>query len=246
MVTSENRGTFLQSLAVFVFLSCLVLSLGGCDTTKPTEKGADLETEKDKASYIIGTDIAKSLLKMKDDISFDALITGMQDKFKEKPLKVDGDEAKKIMSLFSEKLREKENERYALSARENLEEGNKFLADNKEKEGVVTTASGLQYVVLKKGEGPAPSATGKVTVHYRGTTIDGTEFDSSYRRNEPASFAVNGVIKGWTEALQLMNAGSKYKLFIPSELAYGERGAGQDIGPNEVLIFEVELLEIGD
>ena len=228
-----------------VILSGVMLFLGGCDTTAPTEKAATLETEQDKASYIIGTDIGKSLVTMKDDIRLDALIAGMEDRFHERSLRVDQEESKEIMRAFSEKLRKKKEEQDALAGRDNREAGEKFLAENKKKDDVVTTESGLQYVVLKKGDGPVPAATDRVTVHYKGTTIDGMEFDSSYRRNEPASFPVNGVIKGWTEALQLMNVGSRYRLFIPSELAYGQQGAGQDIGPNEVLIFEVELLEIG-
>ena len=126
----------------------------------------------------------------------------------------------------------------------NKKEGEEFLAANKSKEGVVTLPSGLQYKVLKEGTGPKPSATDSVACNYRGTLINGTEFDSSYKRGQPATFAVNGVIKGWTEALQLMPVGSKWQLFIPADLAYGERGAGADIGPNSTLIFEVELLSI--
>lgn len=124
------------------------------------------------------------------------------------------------------------------------ESGAKFLADNGKREGVTQTASGLQYEVLTKADGPKPAVTDTVSVHYRGTLLNGTEFDSSYKRGEPATFPLQGVIKGWTEALQLMPVGSKWKLFIPSELAYGERGAGSDIGPNETLVFEVELLGI--
>lgn len=234
----------MKSVAIFVLLSSLVLFLGGCDTNAKKEKADNLETEKDKASYAIGTNMAKSLLKMKDEITLDALVAGMQDKFNERPLKVTQEEAKKIMKDFSENLRKKKEEKDELSAEETLEEGKKFLEDNKKKDGVVTTKSGLQYLILKAGDGPAPTGSDQVSVHYRGTTIDGTEFDNSYKRNKPASFPVRGVIKGWTEALLLMNVGGKYKLFIPSELAYGKEGAGQDIGPNEVLIFEVELLEI--
>ena len=129
-------------------------------------------------------------------------------------------------------------------AEKNMEEGEKFLSENKKKKGIVTTKSGLQYIVLSEGNGARPKATDKVKVHYKGTLIDGTEFDSSYKRGEPAVFQVKGVIPGWTEALQLMKVGSKYNLFIPSNLAYGQRGAGSKIGPNVTLIFEVELLSI--
>ncbi len=131
----------------------------------------------------------------------------------------------------------------ATSPEENKAAGEAFLAENAKKPNIVTTASGLQYEVLTEGEGPSPSATTSVTVHYRGTTLDGKEFDSSYSRNEPATFPLNRVIAGWTEGLQLMNVGAKYRFFIPSELAYGQRGAGVDIGPNATLIFEVELLK---
>jgi len=130
----------------------------------------------------------------------------------------------------------------ATSPEENQAAGEAFLAENATKENIVTTASGLQYEILTEGEGPSPSATTNVTVHYRGTTLDGKEFDSSYSRNAPATFPLNHVIAGWTEGLQLMNVGAKYRFFIPSELAYGQRGAGADIGPNSTLIFEVELL----
>jgi FKBP-type peptidyl-prolyl cis-trans isomerase FklB len=128
----------------------------------------------------------------------------------------------------------------------NRKEGDAFLAANKAKEGVKTTADGLQYKVLTEGNGPKPTANDTVTVNYRGTLLNGKEFDSSYKRGQPASFPVGGVIKGWTEALQLMPVGSKYQLFIPPDLAYGDRGAGGDIGPGETLIFEVELLSIGE
>ena len=131
----------------------------------------------------------------------------------------------------------------ATSPEENKAAGEAFLAENTTKENIVTTTSGLQYEILAEGEGPSPSATTSVTVHYKGTTLDGKEFDSSYSRNAPATFPLNRVIAGWTEGLQLMNAGAKYRFFIPSELAYGQRGAGADIGPNAALIFEVELLK---
>ncbi|MCF6253014.1 MAG: FKBP-type peptidyl-prolyl cis-trans isomerase [Methylococcaceae bacterium] len=131
----------------------------------------------------------------------------------------------------------------ATSSEENKAAGKAFLAENAKKENIITTASGLQYEILTKGEGPSPSATTSVTVHYRGTTLDGKEFDSSYSRNAPATFPLNRVIAGWTEGLQLMNVGAKYRFYIPSELAYGARGAGGSIGPNETLIFDVELLK---
>ena len=130
------------------------------------------------------------------------------------------------------------------SANENQAEGIAFLAENAKKEGITTTPSGLQYEILTEGKGASPSATDKVTVHYQGTTIDGKEFDSSYKRGESITFPLNGVIAGWTEGLQLMQEGAKYRLYIPSELAYGANGAGADIGPNSTLIFDVELIKV--
>ena len=148
------------------------------------------------------------------------------------------------MTDLQAEMRKKQEEKMKLAGDANQKEGAAFLAANKTKEGVVTTSSGLQYKVLKQGDGPKPTATDSVVCNYRGTLINGTEFDSSYKRGQPATFPVNGVIKGWTEALQLMPTGSKWQLFVPADLAYGARGAGQDIGPNATLIFEVELLSI--
>jgi FKBP-type peptidyl-prolyl cis-trans isomerase FklB len=148
------------------------------------------------------------------------------------------------MTTFSQELRTKQQAAMQEATQKNAAVGQKFLAENKTKPGVKTTASGLQYKVLKEGSGPSPKETDTVVTNYRGTLINGTEFDSSYKRNEPVTFPVSGVIKGWTEALQLMKKGAKYQLFVPADLAYGARGAGQDIGPNETLIFEVELLDI--
>lgn len=207
-------------------------------------KPVSLETKKDSLSYAIGTDMARSLSTVREEIDIDVLIGGMKDQLDSNALQIDRAAAQKIVREFSTQMRQRQQEKNQKAAVANKEEGRMFLEENGKKEGVVTTASGLQYMVLKQGDGPKPKSTDRVTVHYRGTTIDGTEFDSSYGRGEPTTFGVSGVIKGWSEALQLMNVGSKYKLFIPSELAYGQRGAGQKIGPNAVLIFEVELLDI--
>jgi len=207
-------------------------------------KAAKLKSNKDSVSYIIGANLAKSLKDIKNDINLNLLISGLEDNFFEKPLLVTEEESKAIMSDFVAKMKDKQNEKNKLLAKKNLEQGNKFFKDNKKQEGVVTTKSGLQYVILKQGDGPIPVKTDKAKTHYRGSTLDGDEFDSSYKRGTPATFPVTGVIKGWTEALLSMKVGSKYKLFIPSELAYGERGAGKSIGPNAALIFEIELLGI--
>ncbi len=156
------------------------------------------------------------------------------------------DEAQAALKAMQDDLRAKQQAKIQEAAGANKKEGESFLAANKGKDGVVALASGLQYKVLKEGTGPKPAATDSVVCNYQGTLINGKEFDSSYKRGQPATFPVNGVIKGWTEALQLMPVGSKWQLFIPSELAYGDRGAGADIGPGATLIFEVELLSIED
>ncbi len=231
----------------FIFSICicsLFLFINNSDVLAENENPKPLETYKDKLSYIIGTNIAKSIMNFKEEIELDILIDGMKDQFYKNALRVSGEEAEAVMREFSTKINKRQREKNKLLGKKAIEMGNKFLEENRKKKGVVTTESGLQYLILKQGDGPNPERTDKVKVHYRGTTIDGVEFDSSYKRGKPAEFSVTGVIKGWIEALLLMNVGSKYKLFIPPELAYGQQGAGPSIGPNAVLIFEVELLGI--
>jgi FKBP-type peptidyl-prolyl cis-trans isomerase FklB len=167
------------------------------------------------------------------------LVAGIKDAIAGKP-QLTQDQVKDVMTQFEKDMEQKQKE----AGEKNKTEGAKFLEENKKKEGVKTTASGLEYKVIKDGTGPQPKATDMVTVNYRGTLIDGTEFDSSYKRGQPATFPLNGVIKGWTEGLQLMKVGSKYQFFVPSNLAYGERSVGPDIAPNATLIFEVELLDV--
>jgi FKBP-type peptidyl-prolyl cis-trans isomerase FklB len=203
-----------------------------------------LKDQKDKASYSIGYDIGETFKKQKIELNIDALVAGLKEAVGGKEATMSKEDRDKTLQAFQKEMMEKQIAASKEAATKNQAEGEKFLAENKTKDGVKTTASGLQYKVLKEGSGPSPKETDTVVTNYRGTLIDGTEFDSSYKRNEPASFPVNRVIKGWTEALQLMKPGAKYQLFIPSSLAYGERGAGQLIGPNATLIFEVELLSI--
>ena len=204
----------------------------------------ELKDQKQKISYSIGLDIGATLKRQLIDVNEELLNKGIQDGLSgNKPLLTD-EQVKETMSAFQKEMVAKQAAAKKATGEKNAAEGKKFLAENKTKEGVKTTASGLQYKVLKEGTGPNPKATDTVKVNYRGTTIEGTEFDSSYKRGQPASFPVNRVIKGWTEALQLMKVGSKYQLVIPPDIAYGERGAGSDIGPNAVLLFEVELLGI--
>jgi FKBP-type peptidyl-prolyl cis-trans isomerase FklB len=204
----------------------------------------ELKDQKEKVSYSIGIDIGNTLKRQMIDVNAELLNRGIRDGLSgTKPLLTE-EQIKETMSAFQKDMVAKQAAAKKATGEKNAAEAKKFLAENKAKEGVKTTASGLQYKVLKEGTGPSPKATETVKVNYRGTTLDGTEFDSSFKRGQPASFPVNRVIKGWTEGLQLMKVGSKYQLFVPADLAYGERGAGSDIGPNATLIFEVELLGI--
>jgi FKBP-type peptidyl-prolyl cis-trans isomerase FklB len=205
---------------------------------------AQLKDQKDKASYSIGYDIGETFKKQNVELNPDTLFGGLKDALAGKEAALSKEDREKTLQAFQKEMMEKQLAASKEAATKNAAEGEKFLAENKKKDGVKTTASGLQYKVLKEGSGASPKETDTVVTNYKGTLLDGTEFDSSYKRNEPASFPVNRVIKGWTEALQLMKPGAKYQLFIPSSLAYGERGAGQLIGPNATLIFEVELLSI--
>ena len=202
------------------------------------DKSPQLKDQKDKVSYSVGLQIGFNLSRQKVDINPDVLAAGIKDALAGKP-QLNPDQIKEVMTTFEKDMEQKQKD----AGEKNKTEGAKFLEENKKKEGVKTTASGLEYKVLKEGNGAQPKATDTVSVNYRGTLINGTEFDSSYKRGQPATFPVNGVIKGWTEALQLMKVGSKYQLFIPSSLAYGERAVSPDLGANSTLIFEVELLD---
>ena len=222
----------MKHFIVVVSASLLVLPLFG------QEKSPQLKDQKDKVSYSIGMNIGFNLSKQKVDINPDILAAGIKDSIAGKPL-LTQDQVKDVMAQFEKDMEQKQKQ----AGEKNKADGAKFLEENKKKPGVKTTASGLQYKAEKEGTGVQPKATDMVTVNYRGTLIDGTEFDSSYKRGQPATFPVNGVIKGWTEALQLMKVGSKYQLWIPSNLAYGERSVSPELGPNATLIFEVELMD---
>jgi len=222
----------------------MVLIFGLIACGKKELSKSDLETQMDKVSYVMGHNIVNNFKDQKIDIQMDAFIQGIKDGLKEDVNIFSIKEVQEIMTEYQNQMRDKmEIDRKDVS-KINLNESKAFLAENKEKEGIVTLESGLQYRVLKEGTGPFPKATDKVKTHYVGTLIDGTEFDSSVKRGEPITFSVTGVIPGWTEALQLMKVGSKWNLFIPPELAYGENGAGNLIGSNAALIFEVELISI--
>ena len=203
----------------------------------------ELDTEEQKLGYIIGMDIGKSLRQQGTAVDLDSLIAAITATYKGEELAMTEEEAAATRQIYVQQRQEAAQAETAAAGAGNLAEGQKFLADNKGKEGVQTTESGLQYKVLTMGDGAKPAATDTVKVHYAGKLLDGTEFDSSYARNEPISFALNRVIPGWTEGVQLMPIGSKFVFYIAPELAYGEGGGGP-IPPNSTLVFEVELLDI--
>jgi FKBP-type peptidyl-prolyl cis-trans isomerase len=204
----------------------------------------NFKSDKERQSYAVGMNIGESLHRQPVDLDTNALMQGLKDSMSGGKMLLTEDEAKTALTELTQQVRAKQEEKVKQAADNNKKEGEAFLAANKTKPGVVTTPSGLQYKILTEGKGPKPTAADKVSCNYKGTLINGTEFDSSYKRGQPAIFPVGQVIKGWTEALQLMPVGSKWQLFIPADLAYGDRGAGSDIGPGATLIFEVELLSI--
>ncbi len=208
------------------------------------QKKTTLKTQKEKVSYIIGTDIGKNLKKQSIDVDPELLFKGIKDAFAGNKFLLTDPEIQECMGAFQQEMIAKQSEKMGKVAAANKKEGEAFLEANKKKDSVITLPSGLQYKVIVEGTGKTPTVTDTVTTHYRGMLIDGTEFDNSYKRGEPTTFPVNGVIAGWTEALQHMKAGSKWKLFIPSDLAYGDRGAGQLIGPGATLIFDIELINV--
>jgi len=237
-------------------LLCTAL-IAGCDQqSSETPQVSDaapaaLETEDQKVSYIIGMNMGNNLQQQGLNLDADLVASGIKDVMSGGEPKLSEEEIAATMQSFQQKMMAKQQEEMATreaerlaAAETNQQAGEAFLAENAAKEGVVTTESGLQYKVITEGTGPKPAETDTVSVHYRGTLIDGTEFDSSHKRGQPATFAVNAVIQGWIEGLQLMPEGSKWELYIPSELAYGPGGTGGAIGPNAALIFEVELLKV--
>ena len=206
---------------------------------------ASLKTEKDKVSYMVGMQIGNSLQQIKGEVDLPVLFQAIETTLKAGTPLLTAEEAQAVQKSFAERLQAKHAAEQAASAKKNKEEGDAFLASNKGKKGVTTTASGLQYQVVTQGKGPKPAATDTVKVHYTGTLLDGTKFDSSVDRGEPAQFVLGSVVPGWSEALQLMPKGSKFKLWVPSKLGYGEAGTpGGPIPPNSALVFELELLDI--
>jgi FKBP-type peptidyl-prolyl cis-trans isomerase FklB len=226
---------------ITIALSALLITMLGCFAK---EKVTELKTQDQKVSYLLGLDMGSYLKKMGIAIDQAALFQGIKDTLSgQKPL-LTQEQAAALKQEFGKKMQEEQMAKAKAAGEKNSKEGAAFLEKNKSEKGVITTASGLQYTILTQGTGSKPKSTDVVTVNYRGTTLDGKEFDSSYKHGQPATFPVTGVIPGWTEALQLMNVGTKAKLFVPSSLAYGERGAGEDIGPNATLVFDIELISI--
>jgi len=228
-----------------VFKCMAVLVVVGLMATQVNAAQAPLlKTQKEKISYSIGVSAAKGLKQQGIEVNVESLVKGLKDELAGKKLLMTENELQATMSKFQAELSQKQTQGAKTASAGNKKEGAAFLAKNKTKPGVVTLSSGLQYKILKAGTGKKPIGSDTVKCDYRGTLINGTEFDSSYRRGQAASFPVSGVISGWTEALKLMPVGSKWQLFVPSQLAYGAQGTGREIGPDATLIFEVELLAI--
>jgi len=245
----STKKIVLSTLAI----ALTAVTMTGCNEDKTTKAAttqpaavttSTLSSEKEKIGYALGLQIGSQLSKTKDGLDAKALIAGLNDALQEKKPKMSQEEVGAALQSFQKFAQAKAAEMMNDMATKNLAEGEAFLAANKTKEGVITLPSGLQYKVITAGTGAIPTAQDTVVTNYKGTLINGKTFDSSYERGEPATFPVSGVIAGWTEALQKMPVGSKWKLFIPAKLAYGERGAGQMIAPNATLIFDIELLEI--
>jgi FKBP-type peptidyl-prolyl cis-trans isomerase FklB len=223
--------------------SLILLTLSLTASSLVAQEKPDLKDPRQRSSYALGADIGNTFKRQELDVDAKALAAGIADALAGKASLTE-EEIRKILTEFEQSLSAKAEAKGKVAGEKNLKEGEAFLAGNSKKEGVKTTASGLQYKVLKAGTGKTPTAKDSVKVHYKGTLINGTVFDSSIERGQPAEFGVTQVIAGWTEALQLIKVGDKWQLYIPGKLAYGERGAGEKIGPNTTLLFEVELLEI--
>ncbi len=233
---------------VVILMSGLMLFVLGCNKATSTEKvdhekPVTLETETKKISYSLGYNIGMSLKEIMPDMDFETIVKGMYDAGKGKDGQMSMEEMQKVFTTWQQQFNARKMQERQVAGEKNLAEGKKFLEENAKVSGIKVTASGLQYQVLKEGTGLMPKSTDIVKVNYKGSLLDGTEFDNSYKRGQPATFQLNNIIPGWIEGLQLMKVGAKYKFFVPSELGYKDRGS-RDIGPNAVLIFEIELLGI--
>jgi FKBP-type peptidyl-prolyl cis-trans isomerase len=229
---------------IYRLTGAIIVTVGLSACNKDTADTQALESVQQKASYSYGVDVATRLKQQGIELDIKALNRGIADAYMGSTLALNDEERLEAKTSFQTELRESLIKKQTEVAETNLAAGKAFLAENAKQPGVITTESGLQYKVLTSGDGKQPTAEDTVTTHYRGTLIDGREFDSSYKRNTPASFPVKGVIKGWTEALQLMHVGDKWQLFVPSDLAYGESKRSELIEPNSTLIFEIELLGV--
>lgn len=255
--------TFTRNTAAILTVAALSLAIAACkpdDKAESTpaataeagaEAGADgleiagLPTEKERVSYMIGLDVAKSLEQIEDEVDLDTIAKAMKDGLSGEPTLMNEEQAQKVRESFGQKIQAKQLAEITAKAEENRIAGETFMAENAKRPEVTTTESGLQFEVLEPGSGPKPKPTDPVRVHYAGTLLDGTTFDSSYERGEPVVFSLDQVVPGWQEGIVLMPVGSKYRFWIPSELAYGKQGTpGGPIGPNQALVFEVELLDI--
>jgi FKBP-type peptidyl-prolyl cis-trans isomerase FklB len=240
----------MKQLAFLLLCCALLVSPSQAQKAKSPKTAAagkgtgTLTTQKDQISYILGFQIGSNFKQQGIDIAPEILLRGLSDALHEKPMALPDSVARVAYMAFQQEMMKKQQEAMGKVAAINKVQGDAFLAANKAKDSVITLPSGLQYKVITPGTGKSPTATDTVVTNYRGTLIDGTEFDNSYSRGEPATFPVNGVIKGWTEALLLMKEGAKWQLFIPAELAYGERPRGKVIGPNATLIFDIELIKV--
>ena len=233
-----KEGVVMKNVVV-VAMALIVLSVPGS-----AQKKAELKTQKQKASYGIGMDIGKNFKEQFPDVDVDAMMRGFKDALSGAKPAINDTDLAAVMATFQQEMVKKRSERLAAEGEKNLKEGEAFLAGNKKKPGVITLPSGLQYKVVKEGTGSRPAPKDTLVCNYRGTLINGKEFDSSYKHGEPAQLVLGQMIPGWIEGLQLMTVGSKYEFYIPANLAFGERGTGADIGPNATLVFEVELLAI--
>jgi len=231
----KRRMVALAASAAVLFMA------SGCTAQ---EKKLELNSLKDKVSYGIGLNIGKDFKEQEIDVDVNLLSRGVKDSLAGSEPALSEEQMREAFEAFQKEIVAKQEAKSKAAAEKNLKDGEAFMAENGKNEGVVTLPSGLQYKVLEEGSGKTPAASDTVTVNYRGTLIDGSEFDSSYKRGEPATFPVGGVIPGWTEALQLMKEGAKWQIVIPSNLAYAERGAMPVIGPNSTLVFEVELIKV--
>jgi FKBP-type peptidyl-prolyl cis-trans isomerase len=232
-----------MNIVIRYLILALVLPAGAWAADKPA-KAPDLTTFEQKFSYVIGREIGQSFQEAPAKIDLDVFVRGLQDAMNKRPSPIAAEEEAKIKEEFSQRMQAEQGKRMAEAGEKNRKEEETFLAKNKTEPGVKSTESGLQYKVLQEGTGAPIKASDRVKVHYKGTLLNGTEFDSSYSRNQPAVFELTGVIPGWTEGLQLMKVGGKYRLWVPSKLAYGARGAGRMIGPNTLLVFDIEPLEV--